>query len=95
MPCPTNDALGLTFNLQACSIGEGILALQRAGHLTVERAGKSYRRITFADGQQTDWSFRRGQAAAVGTLRKCLCCDRQIFSTGPGHRMCDACKRDA
>lgn len=94
-PCPTNDALGVIFNLEAGSIGEGILALERAGHLVVERAGKSYRRITFSDGQQTDWSFRRSHAAATGTLRKCLCCSNKIFSTGPGHRMCDACKRDA
>jgi hypothetical protein len=24
--------------------------------------------------------------------RRCLCCDRQFASTGPGHRICGPCK---
>ena len=93
-PCPTNDALGLVFACNATSISDGIVALERQGKISIERAGRSSRRIIFPDGTSTDWTRIKGQPDA-STLRKCLCCDRQIFSTGPGHRMCDACKRDA
>ena len=26
------------------------------------------------------------------TLRRCLCCDDWMHSTGPGHRVCNPCK---
>jgi len=93
-PCPTNDAMGAMFSCTSTAISDGILALQRDGKIHIERAGSNLRRITFADdGATTDWTRARNVSAAA-ELRKCLCCDRQIFSTWAGHRMCDACKRD-